>query len=71
MGAIATLPARDPAGQAALEHAAHVADLLIRLHDVGGRDQVIKLAGRAAARSPLDDEHALVALLRAYAGARS
>ncbi|MED7930432.1 hypothetical protein SMD20_39840 [Nonomuraea sp. LP-02] len=62
-GAIATLLARDPAGQAVLDHAAHVAGLLITLDHVGARDQVTKLAGRAAAKVALDHLYATAGLL--------
>ncbi|GAA4199943.1 hypothetical protein [Microbispora amethystogenes] len=53
-GPIGTLLARDPAGQATLEHAAHVADLLSVLHRLGAHEQVMKLAGRAAEDVALD-----------------
>ncbi|MGW2161611.1 hypothetical protein [Nonomuraea sp. NPDC001699] len=53
-GPISTLLARDPAGHATLEHAAHVANLLSVLHRLGAHHQVLKLAGRAAEDVALD-----------------
>ncbi|MFI9836305.1 hypothetical protein ACIHFD_04690 [Nonomuraea sp. NPDC051941] len=62
-GAIATLLARDPAGQATLDYAAPVTSLLIMLHAVGARDQVTRLAGRAVAGVALDHLYATAGLL--------